>query len=239
MATDNRTERGVEHGRQQRRSTGGCREESPEPDASGPGGQNPAGDGARSARLRVFAAAPAPAVAASRPSRSGPAPEEARGGTAFDQTCRGRRIRGVRTPARGTTEDDRWDVPADGRPLHLMRHADGTWLSMVDCATRLRARRARHTVTWGTAMAYVCKDTATLTKTERNRFVRALLEFERHGEYDEFVQMYIAYFSSDGDRGLHTARMAPSFLPWHRRFLFDLERALRRVDSSVTVPYWD
>ncbi|BFO21634.1 hypothetical protein SHKM778_80220 [Streptomyces sp. KM77-8] len=33
--------------------------------------------------------------------------------------------------------------------------------------------------------------------------------------------------------------MAPSFLPWHRRFLLDLEEALRRVDSEVTLPYWD
>jgi tyrosinase len=33
--------------------------------------------------------------------------------------------------------------------------------------------------------------------------------------------------------------MTPSFLPWHRRFLLELEKSLRRVDSSVTVPYWD
>jgi tyrosinase len=33
--------------------------------------------------------------------------------------------------------------------------------------------------------------------------------------------------------------MGPSFLPWHRRFLLDLEQALQRIDPSVTVPYWD
>ncbi|GHH92667.1 tyrosinase family protein [Streptomyces capillispiralis] len=88
-------------------------------------------------------------------------------------------------------------------------------------------------------MAYVRKDAATLTADERRRFVNALLEVKRRGEYDEFVRMHVAYYASDGERGLRTAHMAPSFLPWHRRFLLDLEDALRRVDSSVTLPYWD
>lgn len=88
-------------------------------------------------------------------------------------------------------------------------------------------------------MAYVRKDAGTLTATEKRRFVKALLEVKRRGEYDEFVRMHLAYYSSDGERGLRTAHMAPSFLPWHRRFLLDLEDALRRVDSAVTLPYWD
>ncbi|MFF4396993.1 tyrosinase family protein [Streptomyces sp. NPDC001480] len=88
-------------------------------------------------------------------------------------------------------------------------------------------------------MTYVRKDAATLTAAEKRRFVNALLEVKRRGEYDEFVRTHIAYFPTDGEDGLRTAHMAPSFLPWHRRFLLDLESALRRVDSSVTVPYWD
>ncbi|MFI1725695.1 tyrosinase family protein [Streptomyces sp. NPDC020489] len=88
-------------------------------------------------------------------------------------------------------------------------------------------------------MAYIRKDASTLTSAEKRRFVKALLEVKRRGEYDEFVRMHIDYYVTDGEGGLRTAHMAPSFLPWHRRFLLDLERALRRVDSSVTVPYWD
>ncbi|MEU7468339.1 tyrosinase family protein [Streptomyces sp. NPDC044984] len=88
-------------------------------------------------------------------------------------------------------------------------------------------------------MAYVRKDAGTLTADEKRRFVNALLEIKRRGEYDEFVRIHIAHYSSDGERGLRIAHMAPSFLPWHRRFLLDLESALRRVDSSVTLPYWD
>jgi tyrosinase len=88
-------------------------------------------------------------------------------------------------------------------------------------------------------MVYTRKDVSTLTGAERRRFVKALLEVKRRGEYDEFVRRHIDYYVADGEGGLRTAHMAPSFLPWHRRFLLDLENALRRVDSSVTLPYWD
>ncbi|WP_405872625.1 MULTISPECIES: tyrosinase family protein [unclassified Streptomyces] len=88
-------------------------------------------------------------------------------------------------------------------------------------------------------MAYVRKDASKLTSDERRRFVNALLEIKWRGEYDEFVRLHIAYYTSDGEDGLRSAHMGPSFLPWHRRFLLDLERALQRVDPSVTVPYWD
>ncbi|MGV9454731.1 tyrosinase family protein [Streptomyces sp. NPDC003635] len=88
-------------------------------------------------------------------------------------------------------------------------------------------------------MAYTRKDVSTLTRAERRRLVNALLELKRRGEYDEFVRTHIDYYVSDGEDGLRTAHMAPSFLPWHRQFLLELERALRRVDSSVTLPYWD
>ena len=88
-------------------------------------------------------------------------------------------------------------------------------------------------------MAYTRKNVEKLTRAERRRFVDALLEVKRRGEYDEFVRTHIAHNSADGERRLRTAHMAPSFLPWHRKFLLEMERALRRVDASVTVPYWD
>ncbi|MFF7639278.1 tyrosinase family protein [Streptomyces canus] len=88
-------------------------------------------------------------------------------------------------------------------------------------------------------MAYARKNVSTLTSAEKRRFVNAVLEVKRRGEYDEFVRTHIEYYTSDGEEGLRAAHMTPSFLPWHRRFLLELEKALRRVDSSVSVPYWD
>ncbi|MEV5544572.1 tyrosinase family oxidase copper chaperone [Streptomyces sp. NPDC052309] len=102
-------------------------------------------DLARGLRACALAAALAPALTALRrpPSRAAAnAPHD----SGFDVTHRGRRIQGARLPARGAAEDVRWHVTVDGRPLHLMRRADGTWLSMVDhyCSypTPLDAARA-------------------------------------------------------------------------------------------------
>ncbi|MFF3345099.1 tyrosinase family oxidase copper chaperone [Streptomyces sp. NPDC002779] len=73
----------------------------------------------------------APVVAASRP--QAPAQGlDAPGEIAFDETYRGRRIRGIRTSVGPTVGAAQWYVTVDGVRLHLMRRADGTWLSMID-----------------------------------------------------------------------------------------------------------
>ncbi|MFH9858345.1 tyrosinase family oxidase copper chaperone [Streptomyces sp. NPDC017202] len=94
----------------------------------------------RDALRGLFAAAAAlaltPLVAASRPARrrDGPGPAEA----AFDETYLGRHLLGRLVPpadaadAADAAGAGRWEITVDGRPLHLMRRADGTWLSMVD-----------------------------------------------------------------------------------------------------------
>lgn len=130
-----------------------------------PAGAGPAQDAPRGLPRRLLAPALAlglaPVVAASRPSgpaapsrRERYAPDPVRaaarpvGGpetAAFDETYRGRRVRGVRS-ADGTGAGGAWHVTVDGRPLHLMPRADGTWLSVVDHSrsypTPLEAARA-------------------------------------------------------------------------------------------------
>lgn len=88
----------------------------------------------------VTAAAAGPAPSSPRARTAHPAP-------AFDETYLGRRIRGFATaPADLAAGADAWQVTVDGRPLHLLRRADGTWLTMVDhyrsYPTPLEAARA-------------------------------------------------------------------------------------------------
>ena len=98
----------------------------------------------------------APLVAASRPQRAdsygsggsgrpgGPGGSSGRSGepygSDFDEMYRGRRIRGLKDTADGVrlagaaraSDAGRWQVTVDDRPLHVMRRADGSYLTMVD-----------------------------------------------------------------------------------------------------------
>ncbi|WP_151482935.1 tyrosinase MelC2 [Streptomyces albicerus] len=85
----------------------------------------------------------------------------------------------------------------------------------------------------------VRKNQADLTADEKRRFVATLLELKRDGRYDAFVTTHNAFILTDIDNGERVGHRSPSFLPWHRRFLLEFERALQSVDASVALPYWD
>ncbi|MEV0978209.1 tyrosinase cofactor [Streptomyces sp. NPDC049915] len=85
--------------------------------------------------VSTAAVAPVPLVAASRSALPAQHPDR----NSFEETYRGRRIQGAPVPvAGGETAEGDWQITVDGRPLHLMRRADGTWLSMVDHYTSYR-----------------------------------------------------------------------------------------------------
>jgi hypothetical protein len=65
------------------------------------------------------------ATAAGAPDTAAPAVPA---GTAlFDEVYRGRRVQGFTT-----ADDDRIGILVDGRPLHVMRRVDGSWISMAN-----------------------------------------------------------------------------------------------------------
>ena len=35
------------------------------------------------------------------------------------------------------------------------------------------------------------------------------------------------------------AHGTPQFLPWHRWFMYFVETELRKINSSIAIPYWD
>ncbi|MFJ4814332.1 tyrosinase cofactor [Streptomyces sp. NPDC088801] len=106
----------------------------------GAAGDGEAG-GTRRGVLRGLAAAAAgaaltPVVLASWPGESDAKNTDVWAGDGmFEEIYRGRRIRGVPVAVPSPEQaagDAEWHVTVDGRPLHLMRRADGSWLSMVD-----------------------------------------------------------------------------------------------------------
>jgi tyrosinase len=86
---------------------------------------------------------------------------------------------------------------------------------------------------------YSRKNQRDLTRTEKKRLVDAILELKRSGRYDDFVDMHRQYYVTDAESRPRPAHMTPSFFPWHRRYLLEFEKALRAVDSRVSIPYWD
>jgi tyrosinase len=85
----------------------------------------------------------------------------------------------------------------------------------------------------------VRKNQQNLTAAEKSRFVEALLTLKRNGTYDTFVLQHIERANGDSDNGTRVGHRSPSFLPWHRKFLIEFERALQAVDPAVDLPYWD
>jgi len=81
-------------------------------------------------------------------------------------------------------------------------------------------------------MVRVRKDANVLTNAERNRFLTAFAALNSNtAAYQDFVDSH----NSAADPEIHGR---PSFLPWHRGFILDLERLLQNEDSSVALPYW-
>ncbi|MFI9149765.1 tyrosinase family oxidase copper chaperone [Streptomyces sp. NPDC053367] len=116
----------------------------------GPAGPAPVSGTRRDVMRGLLASAGAlalaPVVAASRPVQR-ERPDDGRpGDDAFEEMYQGHHIRGVKNLPGRTFGEGEWHVTVDGRPLHLMRRADGTWLTMVDhyasYATPLEAARA-------------------------------------------------------------------------------------------------
>jgi tyrosinase len=66
---------------------------------------------------------------------------------------------------------------------------------------------------------------------EVGALTNALNVLKGSGAYDEFVARHF--------NAMDVAHRNPLFLPWHRKFLEEMENALRAIDSSIEgIPYW-
>nr|ANB41563.1 tyrosinase-like protein [Heterodera schachtii] len=79
----------------------------------------------------------------------------------------------------------------------------------------------------------VRKEYRMLSDEERIKFHAAMNAIKKSGEYDKIAGLHAAFGQSGA------AHAGPAFLPWHREFMKRMEIALRQVDPSVSLPYWD
>ncbi|KAJ3231399.1 hypothetical protein HDU81_003785 [Chytriomyces hyalinus] len=75
------------------------------------------------------------------------------------------------------------------------------------------------------------KEWRDLSATEKRKFINALNGIRANGDYAKYVAIHNRYIDA-----IHST---PLFLPWHREMLRQFEDSLRKIDSSVTLPYWD
>ncbi len=92
----------------------------------------------------------------------------------------------------------------------------------------------------------VRKNATSLSAAEKKALVDALIALKKNGRYDKYVHWHHAVMTASvlpiepRDASYRNgAHRGPSFLPWHREFLMQVEADLQGVDASITMPYWD
>ena len=92
------------------------------------------------------------------------------------------------------------------------------------------------------------KNAKDFTSDERQRYCNALLTLKQTVEpghtlnkYDEFVAVHLGVTQRrrNGISINDGAHFVPGFFSWHREYLNRFEKAIRVVDSTLSLPYWD
>jgi tyrosinase len=124
-------------------------------------------------------------------------------------------------------------LPVNGTAVNFFVAGNFNRPSLADRDAIIRVVRVNPTVMLSTTrlMVRVRKNANNLTVGERNRFLSAFTRLNVTGGFNQFRAMH----TDDSDFEAHAGA---GFLPWHRAYLLDLERAIQSIDPSVTLPYW-
>jgi tyrosinase len=124
-------------------------------------------------------------------------------------------------------------LPKTGAPVAFWIAGQKASVEDGDAVVEVVAKRSGTVLGAIPLMVRVRKDATTLTVRERNRFLWAMgqLNGEGSGDFKTFRLMHF--------QGMELqAHGVAAFLPWHRAYLLDLERALQAISPSVALPYW-
>ena len=120
-------------------------------------------------------------------------------------------------------------VPGNGAHEHSMREAP--MLNFAEIFSDPTLRRHLKLPKWLYATSYERKDQASLSATERGRFLCAFNTLIGNGTLGPLVDIH-------GDPA-HMPHTTQRLLPWHRVYLLQFEKALRAIHPDVSIPYWD
>ncbi|MES2063567.1 MAG: tyrosinase family protein [Bacteroidota bacterium] len=125
-------------------------------------------------------------------------------------------------------------IPANGTPVEFFIAGKYRFASRADKDTVLVVTDAASGMVLfeQAMMVRVRRNANDLSDHERKRFLDALFDFNKSGQYELFCDIH-------NDDGYGEAHRRYGFLPWHRAFLLDLERQLQIKYPDVTLPYWD
>jgi tyrosinase len=126
-------------------------------------------------------------------------------------------------------------LPGDGQPVSFWVAGEFQKPSSAygDAVVQATDRTTGEVLGSKAVMVRIRKNAQTLPAPERDRYLATLgtLNAQGQGAYRDFRDIH----SRAGDREMHGN---VGFLPWHRAYVLDLERALQAIDASVTLPYW-
>jgi tyrosinase len=126
-------------------------------------------------------------------------------------------------------------LPGDGRPVSFWVAGEFQKPSSAfgDAVVEAADKAAGNVLGSKAVMVRIRKNAQTLPAPERDRYLAALgtLNARGQGAYRDFRDMHTDATTREmhGDVG---------FLPWHRAYVLDLERALQAIDATVALPYW-
>lgn len=81
-------------------------------------------------------------------------------------------------------------------------------------------------------------------ESARESLFDAINLLKSNGIYDKFTRWHYSAMMSHAGTDFSMSRRnfahySPVFLPWHREYLNRFEKALRDIDNSISLPYWD
>ena len=90
---------------------------------------------------------------------------------------------------------------------------------------------------------YMRQDESKLSDEQKQNFIKALNQLVASGQYNRIVNIHAEMRHDMHGRNMMTGRTSRAgvqrFLPWHRSYLVEFEKALKTVDASISVPYWN